>query len=530
MIQALIVDDEPTHIQGLIRHVRWEALGYAPPLSADSGEAALETIQSRAVDVLITDVSMPVMTGIELVSRCKALGYRLQVLMISGYNEFEFVQEAIHVGAQGYVLKPIKIEEVEAKLEAFRAAIEKLRRIEEETNELQEKVSGSLDVAKERFVQDLIADGLMDKEMEASWTRLLELPDLTRGARVVSFGYDQFMDGGDARSRVVRGSGFWKSVKVSLSDLPGAIAAKLGPEEVAAVHINPAPEEQAKMEKQIAFVQQWVREQYGSTVTVGISRICKDWNEVPLAYKKVKFMMARARLLEGGQVLYEERLDETEFLEYRVREEYIPEIVRMLEKADETDKAVSYAGSVLDMLIAQHTFPYIQAFGFGLLSELARRHKPQDDTAAEMNIPAWQRLADCSTSSQIREAVMDEVTRYAEAERKKMSSHQHNLIQRIADYIEAHIHDNVTVKQLAELHHLNASYLSVLFKKTTGKTVSEFVQETRMNKAMELLRDPHIRVYEVAERVGFQTAAYFTYLFKKTTGYTPQEYRDYHYH
>ena len=125
---------------------------------------------------------------------------------------------------------------------------------------------------------------------------------------------------------------------------------------------------------------------------------------------------------------------------------------------------------------------------------------------------------------------MDEVTRYAEAERKKMSSHQHNLIQRVAYYIEAHIHDNVTVKQLAELHHLNASYLSVLFKKTTGKTVSEFVQETRMNKAMELLRDPHIRVYEVAERVGFQTAAYFTYLFKKTTGYTPQEYRDYHYH
>lgn len=529
MIQALIVDDEPTHIAGLVRHVDWEALGYAPPLTAQSGEAALEALRGHRVDVLISDVSMPIMTGIELVSRCKELGYRLQVLIISGYNEFEFVQEAIHVGAQAYVLKPIKIEEVEAKLAAFRAAIEKQRDIEAETNELQEKVSGSLDVVKERFVHDLVLEGLADEDTKESWIKLLELPGLKRGISVISFGYDRFMDGGsDARSRIVRGGGFLKAVKVSLADFPGVIAGSMGTEEVAAVHLNPAPDEQARLEKGIAFVQQWIREQYGSSVTVGMSRICKDWSEVPLAYKRVKFMMAKARLIEGGQVLYEERLDETEFLEYRVREEYIPEIVRMLDKPDETAKAVEYASSVLDMLIALHPFAYIQAFGFGLLSELARKRKLQEDTSADLAIPVWQRLIDCTTVSQVKEAVMEYLTRYAETEHTKQNSQQHNLIQRIADYIESHIHENVTVKQLAELHHLNASYLSVLFKKSTGKTVSEFVQETRMNKAMELLRDPHVRIYEVAEQVGFQTAAYFTYLFKKTTGRTPQEYRDYH--
>ncbi|MHA6482494.1 response regulator transcription factor [Paenibacillus sp. strain BS8-2] len=529
MIQVLIVDDEPTHIAGLVRHVDWETLGYAPPLTAQSGEAALRILQEHHIDVLITDVSMPIMTGIELVSRCKELGYRLQVLIISGYNEFEFVQEAIHVGAQAYVLKPIKIEEVEAKLTAFGAAIKKQKDIETETNELQEKVSGSLDVVKERFVNELIIDGLTDEDTKESWLRLLELPELKRGISLISFGYDRFMDGGrDARSRVVRGGGFLKSVKVSLADYPGIIAASMGPEEVVAVHLNPSPNEQARLEKGIAFVQQWIREQYGSSVTVGISRICKDWNEVPLAYKRMKFMMAKARLIDGGQVLYEERLDESEFLEYRVSVEYIPEIVRMLEKPDETEKAVEYASSVLDMLIAMNPFTYIQAFGFGLLSELARKRKLQEDNAADITIPVWQRLIDCTTVSQVKDAIMDFLTQYAETEQSKQNSHQHNLIQRIADYIESHIHENVTVKQLAELHHLNASYLSVLFKKSTGKTVTEFMQETRMNKAMELLRDPHIRIYEVAEQVGFQTAAYFTYLFKKTTGYTPQEYRDYH--
>src|SRR5690606_943268 len=129
MIQALLVDDEPMHLQGLARHVRWESLGYDKPLTALSGDAALAVMRDRQIDVLVTDVSMPGMNGIELVARCKEQNPGIQVLMVSGYNEFEFVQEAIHVGAQGYVLKPVKVEEIEAKLSAFREALEKLRRI-----------------------------------------------------------------------------------------------------------------------------------------------------------------------------------------------------------------------------------------------------------------------------------------------------------------------------------------------------------------------------------------------------------------
>jgi len=528
MIQALVVDDEPMHIQGLVRHVRWESLGYASPLTAVSGEAALAVMREHEVDVLITDVSMPGMTGIELVARAKEADPGVQVLMVSGYNEFEFVQEAIHVGAQGYVLKPIKVEEVEAKLMAFRAALEKLRRIEEETNELQEKVTGSLDAVKERFAHDLI-EGAVDREMLESWSRLLELPTLAGGIRIAVFGYDRFMDSGlDAKSRVLRGAGFFRTVSVSLSDIASVIVARIGADEVMAVHLNPTAEDQARMEKQIAFVQRIMQEQYGSTVTVGVSDMYAEWSDVPLAYKKVKFMMARARLIDGGQLLYEDRLDELDFQDYRVREEYIPAIVRMLGESDDAEKALEYAGNVFGMLETRHAFSYVQAFGLGLISELARSQKQADESAAERNVSVMQRLIDSSQASQVRELVLDYLTRYAVSERKEQATQQHHLIRRIADYIEAHLEENVTVKHLAELHHINASYLSVLFKKETGKTVSEFIQETRMNRAMELLQDPTIRIYEVAERVGFQTAAYFAYLFKKFTGRTPQEYRDYH--
>ncbi|MDG0794255.1 response regulator [Cohnella ginsengisoli] len=179
MIQALIVDDEPLHIQGLVRHVGWERLGYAPPLTAESGEEALEILADADVDVLITDVSMPGMTGIELLAKCRSDYPKLQslhTLMISGFDEFEFVQEAIHLGAKAYVLKPIRTEEIEEKLAAFRTAIEKREQIERETRALQDKLTGSLDVLQDRFVNDLIEGRSEDAELMDSWRRLLDLP------------------------------------------------------------------------------------------------------------------------------------------------------------------------------------------------------------------------------------------------------------------------------------------------------------------------------------------------------------------
>ncbi|CAG5091658.1 Two component transcriptional regulator, AraC family [Thermobacillus xylanilyticus] len=529
MIQALIVDDEPMHLQGLARHVRWESLGYARPLTALSGEEALALMREHAVDVLVTDVSMPGMNGIELAARAKEIHPGIQVLMISGYNEFEFVQEAIHVGAQGYVLKPIKVEEVESKLAAFRTALEKLRLIEAETRALREKVSGSLDAVKDRFAHELIA-GAADEGMMASWKMLLDLPELRTGVRIVVFGYDRFMDGGpDAGSRVMRGAAFFKVVGVGLSDLPSVIAAKVWPEEVIAIHPNPTAGENAKMEKQIGFIQGIMEEQYGSTVTVGISNVYGDWRDVQLAYKRVKFMMARARLIAGGQVLHEDRLDEPDFQDYRVREEFIPAIVRMLEESDDAAKAVEYAGNVIDMLQLDHSVSYLRAFALGLVSELARKPGRQEAGEDESHVGVMQRLLDCGHAALIREEVLGFMSRYAAARRDERNRRQHHLIRRVLEYIASHLHENVTAKQLAEQHNINASYLSVLFKKETGKTISECIQEMRINRAIELLQDPAVRVYEVAERVGFQTPAYFSYLFKKITGRTPQEYRDYYY-
>lgn len=534
-MQALIVDDEPMQIQGLVRHIDWKALGYEQPLTAQSGEDAMAILAAAHVDVLITDVSMPGMTGIELLAKCKSDFPKLQAMqtvMISGYDEFEFVQEAIHLGAKAYVLKPIKTDELEAKLAAFRESLEKKNYMEQETSKLREKMTESYEILQEHYVKDLIEGSIHSDELLESWCRLLDLPSKNGQATLFLFGYDRLFlsNPHDAKERIMLSEGLIKCVKMGLSEFAGTYIGKTGADEVAVILLNASPIDRARLEKQLSIIQDVLKEQYTASVTVGISRECQAWSEIPLLYKEIKHMMASARMAGYGQILYFDHVEMKEYHDFRLYEEYFPEILKLLDTG-ESDNAVVHFNHAFEMLLAQKpvSFSYVQAFGMGLISELIRKLKRTKETDAEMNILMWQRMIDCTDVEEIRTVVMAFLAQYIQLKLKEQTVQQHNLIQRVARYLEEHLEANVTVKQLAEQFHLNSSYLSVLFKKEMGRTISDFVQETRMNKAKELLRDPNIKVYEVSEQVGFQTAAYFTFLFKKLTGTTPQEFRDYYY-
>ncbi|WP_051236917.1 response regulator [Paenibacillus pinihumi] len=531
LLKVMIVDDEPSNVMGLVRYIKWRELGYDEPETMESGEEALEAMQDSVFDVLISDVSMPGMNGIELVGKAKTLHPHLQVLMISGYNEFEFVQDAIHVGAQAYVLKPLKLDEVSSRLEGFRTTLEKMRHIVEQTSELEKKISGSLKLVKERFVTDLIWEIAITDELLASWQSLVELPDRLRGLQLFIFGLDRFQTSGkDAKERMLLGSGFRQTVDVGLPELDSIFVAQTSTDEILAIHLDPTPEEQARVEKQLVFIQSMMQEQHGLTVTIGCSQVGQQWQDAATFYKEVKFMMAQARLIADGQIVRHDHMNAHEFKDYRLREEYMPTIVKLME-AGEAAKVSEYMNRILELLLSQEpfSFSYAQAFGMSFLSELIRSLKWKNSPEGDMNILMWRRMLDCGTTAQIIELLTEYVDRYMRVEKKEHMNQQHNLIRKVAAFIEERIQENWTVKQLAEQFNLNASYLSVLFKKETGKTISEFVQETRIQLAKKLLQDPNIKIYEVADQVGIQTSAYFTYLFKKMVGSTPQEYRDYHY-
>ncbi|PRX61971.1 two-component system response regulator YesN [Cohnella sp. SGD-V74] len=531
MLKALIVDDEISHVQGLIRFIDWQELGFGAPAAAESGEEALQLLQNSSFDVLVSDVSMPGMTGIELAAEAKRLHPHIQILMISGYNEFEFVQDAIHVGAQAYVLKPLKTEEVAARLQTFRDSLRMRMEVMEQTRELEKKVSESVRLVKERFVSDLVADAISVTELLDSWREMLPVPALERGYRVIVVGLDRYLASGlDAKQRMRLAGGFKKTVEIGFSHDEGIWLAQTAPDEFAALHLNPSPAALALTEKQFAFIQTMMGEQYEATVTIGCSDEGQAWEEAPLLYKEIRFGMAKARLAADGQIVRGAEAERGDFEAYRMREEFVPGLLRHMETGD-SEQAAQSMDSIKDALLAAEamSFSYAQAFGMSILSELIRSSKERSGAGAADPIVMWRQMLDCGSAAQMAELLAEFVRQHMAFERKTHLNQQHHLIRNVSQFIEERLRENWTVKQLAEQFNLNASYLSVLFKKETGRTISEFVQITRIKRAKELLQDPNVKVYEVADEVGIQTTAYFTYLFKKLVGSTPQEYRDYGY-
>jgi two-component system response regulator YesN len=530
LLQALIVDDEPSHVQGLIRHIPWTSLGFTVPLTAETGESAITLLQDSKIDVLITDVSMPGMNGIELAAEAKSIHPDIQILIISGYNEFEFAQEAIEVGAQGYVLKPLKIGEIERKLTAFRQTLENIKQINEQTFHLKAMVSDSRELLKESFIFDLLEDEPMEDDMLASWCHLLNLPNLSEGIQLIVATLDDYSASGrDAKSRLMLSSALLQSVSVSLQDMGVVLVSALKQGGVAAILVNPTTDKRIFIDKQMSFVQDYMRNTYQASVTIGISREGREWTEAGQLYREIKYTVADARQSGDGLLVRVGRTERKAYEDFRERENLLPGLLTLAE-SDEPGRLLEEVGRAYEEMDAKsHSFAYIQSFSISLLGELSRKLWNDMEAVTYLSNRALHRLLECKTVGLLKDIVLEYIDSAFALARKERTLQQHHLINRIASYIEDQLPCSLTVKQLADMFHLSAGHLSVLFKKETGQTISDYVKGLRMKKAKELLQDPTIKIYEVTERVGFQTPAYFTYQFKKNEGCTPQEYRDRYY-
>lgn len=112
-MKVLVIDDEPTHVRGIIKYVNWNRLGFEKTVGIYNAKEALKILQKEAFDLIVTDINMPEINGLELISKINLLGKNPDIIIISGYNEFTYAQEAIRLGVCAYILKPVKPEEVE---------------------------------------------------------------------------------------------------------------------------------------------------------------------------------------------------------------------------------------------------------------------------------------------------------------------------------------------------------------------------------------------------------------------------------
>lgn len=527
MLRVMIVDDEPAHRYGLMRHVHWEALGYETPIQAEDGEEALFLEQSNKVDVLIADVCLPGIDGIELVKQMRRRNPRLYVLIISGFEEFEFARAAVEAGARAYLLKPLRIDEVEKWLKTFKEEISLAEELIRADISVKKKLNNSLRLARERFMESLINEDEYGQEIMSGKLELLDLPSSGIAYRVVVFSLDEYYvilakDPQTASSLIYRLS---KMIELALKDYGSILVKTAANRLMAFLLLNKGNDTADALQAKLDIIRKSLEDEEHISISIGISRKGEAYGQVSGLYREVVHAMDAMLKFEKGQILWVENAlsesDPERFDSLRIYAK-LSEYVRKLDEA----KIIGLLSEVYGYFQRESSisFSFVHSFSLGIISELYKLSEAMGFQPPKPFIETCGFIL-CRTSvAELKETILRFILDYLRGLDEYQNNQKSQVVELAAQYLRNHLGEDITVKTLAGIVHLNPSYLSVLFKKEMGETISDYVNRLRIEKAKMLLQQG-AKVVDIAKQIGYQNPSYFSNQFRKATGRTPADYR-----
>ena len=464
MRKVLIVDDEVSIRNGLPLIINWESYGYQIVGSAENGETGLAMIRELKPDVVIADIRMPGKNGLDMVAAANEEGFSFYAIILSGYSDFDYAKQALQLGAVTYLLKPIDEEELIAIL----TKIDQRAKSDQQKNQksqLMEKLFGG--------------DSTGVKHAQA--IKLLRLAEETDPHLLIE----------------------------NLQQQVGQVVSLIHRHHCYLVLLN---EERFPDET----IDQWCRKVLGQREVL-ISR----WFA---AQESLKPLMVDIQTLSKLIFLYPNQVISHHVLEKSQAEPQTPR------------------GALMEAILANQPLAelftgYWQNFYQTLALEDAIKWQVNGDVEwlyhqiiekVALDIP-WdsealhQQIFLAQTFPMLQTVITDKLHQLKEAVANRFN--QVDIITELIQYTKKHYRDDLTLKKIGEIFSYNSAYLGKKFRKETGKNYLAFLDEVRMEKAVEILRHSNLMVYEVAELVGYSNVDYFYKKFKQYHHVSPNEFR-----
>ena len=521
--KIMIVDDEAEVREAIKRKIDWKMLGFEIAADAENGRDALEKAETLELDVVLTDIKMPFMDGLELGAALAQRKPNLKLIVFSGFDAFEYAQEAIKLNVVEYVLKPVNAEELTAVLRRVRnlldAEIAQKRNIEQ----LTEAYHKSLPLMREKFLQELLRGPMDPVEMLRQCDRfgiavregrqrivaVCEIPPGAEGSgelsdELVSVSIRQMMD------EVLRGR-CHREIFFSLSSVIAVTSWDRDPVEGLMSLMGEVCLECTRA--------------LGVTVTVGIGRPCQRLEELYRSYGEARAAIEYRAVTGGGKPIYiqdMERIDRTPVdmdthreqqllsaIKFGSREQISAVLGQLLEDGGEGWSLQARLIGILGALL-----PVVQRYKLGEEEMLGPRGEwlsllAEGTPAGE--IKAWLQKVCLSMSGSL--------------DRRRVTTAK-RLVEEAERYIRENYQDShLSVDKLCAHLHISQSYFSTIFKQETGRSYVQYLTDVRMEHAVELLRSTDDKTYLVAEKVGYDEPNYFSYVFKKRFGMSPSQFR-----
>ncbi|WP_135550318.1 response regulator [Paenibacillus cymbidii] len=533
MYKLLIVDDEPATRAGLRECFDWISCGIEPAGEADDGDVALRMAEQNRFDIVITDVRMPKMDGTLLARKLRDRDPRVKIVFVSGHDNAEYLKSAMQVSAVDYIFKPIVLRELRIVVERVVAELRMEDAKARIDREMQDKLRESMPLLRERFLLSLLEDGpLQSNRLRERLVFLsLELPvDDLYTVLVVSV--DNRAEVFESRTERERQLLAYALINICQElierHMGGYIFESQSGEFAALLYGGDGGEEKLlQLAGEIREnVERWLR----ISVTIGVGERAAGLANVSKAFASAREAASRKWFLGKNRVITMDCLEPLHEDGHRVSYTAMERLVLLIRAGEETSAVAVLDESFAKLAqIRQDGFVYgrnialqIMLLADQVLLELGV--EPEETEA--VNTALWQQLLRQETLDELHRLVRQRVSQACSRTNERRSGKLRNLVERVQAIVAKRFADNLTVADIGKEVYLTPTYVNLLFKQETGRTINDYVTHVRMEKAKEMLRDPRLKFYDICLAVGYADASYFTKQFKKVVGMTPSVYRE----
>ena len=533
MYRILIVEDEEIEREYLRRHIDWNSMDIEIAAALESGEEALEFADTVDIDVLLTDIKLIGMSGLKLAKKLLEKKPALKVIILSGYQEFEYAREAVEMQAFSFLTKPVDVEDLKAVLGkvVVRCTDEELDRLERER--LNHLVEQNMPVLKNRFFDDLVSGRLSDAEIYKNLTYYgLDLLGDCFNVLVAEIdSFEDVVDGMEQREvhlHIIKvlecfGLADQKIRAVTFHLNGGKYSTILGFSGLKTEELNDASIGIAQR------IQEKVNRQYGLNLTLGIGKGVTRISQLKLPFKQASDALAYKFYMGNNQIIHYNDVNYFKNSSRVDTDEACKSIVTAIELCDRERLDTGIDRLFNDIRSQACTDVYIRNICIHVISKISVILQDMNESFSGVfgsETLIWEKLLKLDTVFDLQmwlRNILNTVINYL---LDKKSGCNKKIVKDMIAYIEKNYMENISVTDISREVYLSPNYTSILFKKEVGESFTNYLIEYRINKAVQLLKETNLKIYEIGNCVGYTNTSHFCSAFKKYYGVSPNEFRE----
>ena len=532
MYKVLLVDDEALIREAISENIMWEEMGFSFMGACENGKQAMEMIEKEQPDLLLTDINMPFVDGMELTKFVYENYPDTKVIIISGFDEFEYAKCAVKYQVLEYILKPITPMEFTETLQRVKEMFDEKRQSQRDMKKIRSAYVSNLPALQGRYLHHLLSG-------TADYSRLEEKQEELK-LNLRASCYNTALVEGDSLEPF---TSQYANVKDELALFAiynitaeivtmeeCGIAFQSMDEKTVIIFMDSTREElQKKIRQVLPKIRKSVEDFLNIQTTIAVGKTVYGVEELADSFAKTKSAMEYKFMLGGNQIIeaeeYEEIRNGAKYVDVFEWASRISASVRTNHPEEIEEKTNAFILQMKQGFVNRsRSFVYVHNLVLSVINLLELPETLEEEIFSQEKDFVGQ-MDSCENLDEVAKRLIKIFRFICDLLSNQRDSYGRRQAMLAMDYIEKNYQDSsVTLNSVCNALAMSTSYFSSIFKSYTGETFIESLTKKRMEKAKMLLEQGNLKTYEIAEAVGYSDAHYFSISFKKAVGKTPTEY------